>query len=108
MKIKSILFPVDFSDRCVSVIPHVEAAARRFGASITLLHMVEPLVMPYGPIESMAFSGIQPESLIARAEVMLEDFGSTNFAGLRVQRVVSGGDPAMCIASVARDRKVGL
>ena len=46
MKIKSILFPVDFSDRCAAVVPHVEAAARRFGAPVTLLHMVEPLVMP--------------------------------------------------------------
>ena len=57
MKIKSILFPVDFSDRCAAIVPHVEAAARRFGASVTLLHMVEPLVMPYGPIETLRFPG---------------------------------------------------
>jgi len=34
MKIISILFPVDFSDRCAAVVPYVAAAGRRFGASV--------------------------------------------------------------------------
>ena len=108
MKIESILFPVDFSDRCAAIVTHVEAAARRFGASVTLLHMVEPLVMPYGPIETFAFPGLQPASLVAKAEEMLDSFGGSAFDGLTVRRVVETGDPALCVASLARDWGTGL
>jgi nucleotide-binding universal stress UspA family protein len=108
MKIKSILFPVDFSDRCAAVVPHVEAAARRFGASVTLLHMVEPLVMPYGPIETLAFAGLQPVSLVVKAKEMLAVIAGSAFDGVSVRRVVDIGDPASCIASLARDWDIGL
>ena len=108
MKIKSILFPVDFSDRCAATVPHVEAVARRFGASVTLLHMVEPLVMPYGPIETSAFPGLQPVSLVAKAEEMLDSVAGSAFEGLTIRRVVETGDPASCIASLARDWGIGL
>src|ERR1035438_5380838 len=43
MKIKNILFPVDFSDRCGAVVPHVEAAARRFGSAVSMLPMAQLL-----------------------------------------------------------------
>jgi nucleotide-binding universal stress UspA family protein len=88
MKVKSILFPVDFSPRAVAIVPHVEAAARRFGAAVTLLHLVETPVLPYGPMETIAFPGIQPAALRARAEELLERFAETAFTGLRVRRWV--------------------
>jgi nucleotide-binding universal stress UspA family protein len=108
MQIKSILFPVDFSDRCAAVTPHVDAAARRFGASVTLLHMVEPLVMPYGPIETLAFPGLQPASLVAKAEKMLDDVVDSAFDGLTVWKVVETGDPASSIARLAGEWGIGL
>lgn len=108
MKIKNILFPVDFSPRSIAVVPHVEAAARRFGANVTILHLVEPIVLPYGPVETLAFPGLQPESLKAKAEEMMDVFAETAFEGLRVRRVVEMGDPALCIASLARDWGIGL
>jgi nucleotide-binding universal stress UspA family protein len=108
MKIRSIVFPVDFSDRCAAVIPHVEAAARRFGASVTLLHMVEPLALPYGPLERLAFPGLQPASLMAKAEKMLDSFADSAFEGVTVWKVVETGDPASSIASLAREWNAGL
>jgi nucleotide-binding universal stress UspA family protein len=108
MKIRSILFPVDFSDRCTAVIPHVEAAARRFDASVTLLHMVEPLAMPYGPIETLAFPGLQPASLVAKAEKMLDGVADSAFEGVTVWKVVETGDPSSSIASLAREWNAGL
>jgi nucleotide-binding universal stress UspA family protein len=108
MKIRSILFPVDFSDRCTAVIPHVEAAARRFGASVTLLHIVEPLAMPYGPIETLAFPGLQPASMAAKAEKMLDSVADSAFEGVTVWKVVETGDPASSIASLAREWNAGL
>lgn len=108
MKIKSILFPVDFSPGSVAVVPHVEAAARRFGAGVTILHLVEPVVLPYGPIETLAFPGMQPAAMKSRAEEMMDAFAETAFEGLRVRRVVEIGDPALCIASLGRDWGIGL
>ncbi len=108
MKIKSILFPVDFSDRCAAVVPHVEAAAQRFGAAVTLLHLVEPGVMPYGPVETLAFPGLQPAQIVAKAEEHMDTFAECAFKGLRVRRVVETGDPALWIASLARDWEIGL
>ncbi len=108
MKVKSILFPVDFSPRAAAVVPHVEAAARRFGAAVTLLHLVETPVMPYGPVETLAFHGLQPAALRARAEELMDRFAETAFGGLRVRRWVDTGDPAVCIAALARDWDIDL
>ena len=108
MKISSIVFPVDFSDHCAAVVPHVESAARRFGAQVTLLHMVEHQVMPYGLLETFVFQGLQPKALTAKAEEQLDAFGGSAFDELRVRRVVETGDPALCIASLARDWGIGL
>jgi nucleotide-binding universal stress UspA family protein len=108
MRIKTILFPVDFSDRGVAILPHVEAAARRFGASVTMLHVVEPLVMPYGPIETLAFRGLLPPKLVAKAKKMIERVGDSAFDGVNVKRVVETGDPASCIADLARDCSIDL
>jgi nucleotide-binding universal stress UspA family protein len=108
MKVKSILFPVDFSPGSVAIVPHVEAAARRFGAAVTLLHLVETPVMPYGPVETLAFPGLQPGALRAKAEELMERFADTAFAGLRVRRWVDTGDPAFCIAALARDWDIDL
>lgn len=108
MKIKNILFPVDFSARSVAVIPHVEAAARRFGAAVTLLHLVEMPILPYGPVETLAFPGLQPPAMKAKAEELLDNFAETAFGGLHVRRVVETGDPALCIADLAHDWDIGL
>ncbi len=108
MKVKSILFPVDFSPRAAAVVPHVEAAARRFGAAVTLLHLAEMPVLPYGPMETAAFPGLQPAALRAKAEELIERFAETAFAGLRVRRWVDTGDPALCIAALARDWDIDL
>lgn len=108
MKIESILFPVDFSDRCAAVVPHVAAAARRFGSSVTLLHLVEPLMMPYGPIETLAFPALQPANLATKAEKMLDGISNSDFEGMIVRKVVETGDPAACIATLARNWNIGL
>lgn len=39
--IKHILFPVDFSDQCRAMRPFVKSMAARFGADITLMHVLQ-------------------------------------------------------------------
>ena len=41
MNIQAIVFPVDFSKRSVGVCPYVAAITQRFGAKLTLLHVIE-------------------------------------------------------------------
>ena len=108
MKIKSILFPVDFSDRCAAVVTHVEAAARRFGAAVTLLHMVEPVGDAVRPDRDIRLSGTTACRAVAKAEEMLDTVADSAFDGVRVRRVVETGDPASSIASLARDWGIGL
>jgi nucleotide-binding universal stress UspA family protein len=108
MNIKNILFPVDFSERCTAVIPHVEAAARRFGATVILLHIVEPFVAPYGLMETFIYEGLEPSNLRERAEAMLARFGACGFEGLKVERVVATGDAGFSIASFAGEWRIGL
>jgi len=38
---KHILFPVDFSQQCCHVAPYVLCMARRYGAHVTMLHIME-------------------------------------------------------------------
>jgi nucleotide-binding universal stress UspA family protein len=42
MRIKKILFPVDFSDRSRGATNFVEELVGRFQAELTLLHVVQP------------------------------------------------------------------
>jgi len=39
--VKHILFPVDFSEKCRSVRPFVKSMAQRFGARVTLMHVLQ-------------------------------------------------------------------
>ena len=48
MKIKHILFPIDFSDFSRALNPEVEWVAKRFDADVTLMHVVEIPVTSYG------------------------------------------------------------
>ena len=46
MHIDHILFPVDFSPRAHAMVPMVEDLAKKWGARITLLHVIETQVNP--------------------------------------------------------------
>jgi len=48
-----ILFPIDFSERCKQVVPYVQAVARRHGAKVTLMSVVQLPAMWYGGIDSV-------------------------------------------------------
>ena len=41
--IKHIAFPVDFSIRCYGTVPFVQSMASRYGARVTLIHVVQPV-----------------------------------------------------------------
>jgi universal stress protein A len=46
MQIRSILVPIDFSAHCLKALDYAVPLAARFGAKLTLLHVIEPVATP--------------------------------------------------------------
>src|ERR1041385_926463 len=94
-KIERILFPVDFSERCLGAAGYVEALTGRFKAELLLLHVVEasyntPLTDPH--ILPAAFDG----------------FFGKDLQHLNVEKIVGHGEPARKIVECANRRHVDL
>jgi len=94
---KKILFPVDFSERCLGASRFVEAMAGRFDAELILLHVAEPLPY-YGLPESME-----------HLEKRLAAFRGDELRCYRVRRVLDKGeDAAERILELSRTENVDL
>ena len=61
-EIQRILFPVDFSDHCGHAAEYTIEMANRFGAQIYAIHVLEPIILPPFPGESL------PESFVFERE----------------------------------------
>ena len=94
---KRILFPVEFTPQCQIAARHVATYARHFAAEVILLH-VEVL-----PLEPYAWEP-QTEWLTQRLDQFLVD----EFAGVKVRRLVSRGDPANEIVRCVTNEKADL
>jgi len=91
---QSILFPVDFSDRCIAVWPAVAAMARQLKASVTLLHVVD-----VGNSHAEAILASHLGLICERNQEQLEQFPTP---GLEVaEREVVQGAAAKCIVERA-------
>jgi nucleotide-binding universal stress UspA family protein len=101
--ISRILFPVDFSDQCSGMIPHVKGFATKYGAEIRLLHVVNPVYL----IAETGISGLgivpRPEWLIAQEADRLNDFSTKEFQGFSVSPLFYEGDPEAQIVAAAQD-----
>jgi len=104
---QKILFPVDMSDSCLAAAPWVEAMAKKFKASVTLLHVLE---MPpayatdwYGFMAMVDMSAIR-DSRINELNAFLLD----KFAGLSVHRVMLEGAPEEIISHYAQEQGIDL
>jgi nucleotide-binding universal stress UspA family protein len=103
-----ILAPVDFSDRSLGMLSVAKTIASRYGATLTLLHVVNPVYTvpatgPFGPLLVPA-----PASVFEEANKRLEQFGREVLAGLKVDRQVYEGDPPEQILQFARSERVDL
>lgn len=102
MRFRNILFPVDFSSRCHAAVPHVKAMAQRFGASVTLLHVVEGVAPWAAAGDGGLYFDFDMPRLIHDMEDRLAAFATAEFPGNPVLRVVEEGDPGAMIAELAR------
>jgi nucleotide-binding universal stress UspA family protein len=102
MDIREIVFPVDFSESSVDACPYVAAVTQRFGAKLTLLHVVEslsPATVPGGEI--LPASVAAAEQRRTEAAGALEAFQQQYIPHVASEARVLMGDPATAIVSYA-------
>ena len=83
LPISKILAPVDFSGRCLGILPHARAVASRYSAGLTLLHVVNPVysIPAAGPFGPTVFS-IAP-SVFEHATKRFDVFGIDQASGMQ-------------------------
>jgi len=106
LPIRKILFPVDYSVPCRSVVPYVKEMARHFSAQITLVHA-------YGP-EALAFSELPisdpglPEEAQKFEQQRLREFALDTFPGQHVETIAELGEAGTVIHEVVQRQGTDL
>jgi len=110
-QLRKILLPTDFSGCANYALPYAAAIARATGATITCVHVVEPMVPAVG------YSGLAEPMPIADISDQLEDSAERElpelsdcqeFEGLKIEEVIVHGDAAAEIVRVASEEEVDL
>ncbi len=107
MRIKHILFPVDFSVESQAPKAEVEWLAARFNASVTLLHVFEIPTYWYGCAEAPLLSDAPFIEFANMAKRAIDDY-AINVSPQRLTRLVREGSPSEHIAQIAREEKPDL
>lgn len=110
LPVRSILFPVDFSERCRAAVPQVAAKTRHFNAKLIVLSVIE---IPPAWYDGLA--GAELETLVdidqlkIERRLKLEAYVHTELKQApAVDTVVDQGDPAAVIVEYAREHNAGL
>lgn len=94
---RRILFPIDFSESCQSITPHVAETASRFASEITLIHAFE---MP---------AAIQADDEIRKSEESrLQQFAKEAFPAMHVECLVEAGEPGSVICGAVQRHGIDL
>jgi nucleotide-binding universal stress UspA family protein len=108
LSFSTILFPVDFSERCRGAAHYVEALAGRFDSRLVLLHVVETTIGQPGDLD---FGGLALsahwEDRLARSQELLDRFMDDQ-QFLNIERRLETGDPGRTIIRVTKEENAGL
>ncbi|MCC6368273.1 MAG: universal stress protein [Bryobacterales bacterium] len=96
---RRILFPVDYSEACRMVAPHVRQLALHYSAELYLVHAVE--------VYGVDLTGVESETCKREAS-RIRQFGEEWFPDLKPQSLVTQGEPANVISSVVHRHGVDL
>ena len=103
--LRQILVPIDFSPNARKALRYAIPLAAQFGAKITLLHVVEPVVYP----TEMAIVVTNEKVSLGSARKHLAALGKKFLPEkLRGKILVLGGQPPFEIADAAREIKADL
>ena len=109
LNFRRILFPVDLSPQCQEAAPFVKAAATRFGAEVTLLHVMEIPAYWYGTMGAESFAAVvDMPTLIEQRKQQFDKFLPDAFGSVKVERVMDQGDPAYSIREFVESRHADL
>jgi nucleotide-binding universal stress UspA family protein len=109
LPMKHILFPVDFSEQTQAAAPHVAAMAKRFGAEVTLIGVIQPFWEPVGGLLVPAGAPMLDLAAVERnLDTRLRTAFTEEFAGVVVHHNAQLGDPAQSIIQLARSEGVDL
>jgi nucleotide-binding universal stress UspA family protein len=105
----TILVPLDGSERAEAILRHVEDLARRYGATVIFLQVVEPVPLSVGLERAYTVLREEFERRIKQAESYLaalqEEFCEK---GIKAQTHVAHGLPAEAITAVAESEGADL
>ena len=106
---KRILFPIDFSEQCVAIVPAVKAMASRFNSELVALHVIDLPPAWFGAPEASAWAVlINADRLRQEGRVALERFVGQHLAEMRLRSELLEGEAAYQIAACAREEQVDL
>ena len=104
-----IVYPIDFSARCLSVRPFVAAMARRMEARITLMHSIPMPRGWFGGVEGAYPPHFDLTTLEKDAEARLSQVRfDPPFEDLDVKWVVQTGEPALAVTELADATETSL
>jgi nucleotide-binding universal stress UspA family protein len=104
---KHILFPVDFSAQNCGIAPYVACMASRYGADVTVLHVME---LPTGAYPGWPAPAalVDLEALAAARKDRLRTFLQNDFSAVATTRLMLDGDPGHQISTYAEKHDVDL
>ena len=105
---RKIVFPVDYSAPCVTIIPYVKDMLHHFRAELTLVHAaglgLEQLVSG----ELTTADPLWHEKSLAIQKKKLQEFGAEMFPGQHVEALAEDGDPGTAIHRVIQHQGADL
>jgi nucleotide-binding universal stress UspA family protein len=105
MKLKKILFPVEFSNQCASVASSVRSLTEFFDAELVLLHATG--IFPDATYPGQLYKALTQNIQKTSADKM-NRFVGRHFPHLRLNTVIKGGDPPQIIVDYAHGHKIDL
>jgi nucleotide-binding universal stress UspA family protein len=103
-----MLVPVDFSERCLGMMPYVRVIAKCHKAEVILLHVLNPIyAIPETGVSAPALVPV-PRWVFAEKTKDLEKFATSELRGLPVRRLVYEGIPEIQIAALTKEEDVQL
>ncbi|MCW5878110.1 MAG: universal stress protein [Anaerolineales bacterium] len=115
---KRILVPLDGSKRAERILPHVEDLAAKEAATVILLYVVDPGLVPFTPGMSMGMAPAPQElelywQSLQEAEQDADKYLQTQAARLakhkiKTENLVRRGDPVNAIVSASEEENVDL
>jgi nucleotide-binding universal stress UspA family protein len=103
---RKILFPVDYSEPCTTVVPYVRDMLRHFTADLTLVHAYGPGALAYS--ELVLAEPQWPEQIQAFEDKRIREFASEMFPDEHVEAFAKEGEAGQVIDHFVRHQGTDL